>query len=504
MKPLLLATLVLGVVGCVDDGTQQTTDDIARHKSSLRQDQRFPNPTGYAATFSLNGSVDLTDDFFQSFGTNGRTCGSCHVPADGWTIIPSELQQRFEATAGLDPVFRTNDGSTSPDDDVSTKAKRRIAYSMLLTKGLIRVGIGIPMNAEFSLQAVDDPYHHANASDLSLFRRPLPSANLFFLSTVMWDGRETLTDAVAKPGDNCISAPFAPKCFQPIDNDLGDQAIGATLGHAQAMVPGLTPEQDRAIVDFEESLMFAQIRDNHAGKLDRRGANGGPDEIASTPGYFGENDNFGDFRTHQPFTPEIFDLYTAWTDLRGGDYDDDDDRDYCDHHGGINAAREQVARGEAIFNNKAITISGVGGLNNSLGLPASFSGTCGTCHDLPNAGNHSVPVPLDIGLVGTDRRTADMPLYTLACNATGVAAGHCTAGQTVQVTDPGRALITGNFADIGRFKGPTLRGLSSRAPYFHNGSAADLGAVVDFYDTRFGIGFTHQERADLIAFLQTL
>ncbi len=48
--------------------------------------------------------------------------------------------------------------------------------------------------AEFELVAVDDPYGHASAQDLSLFRRPLPATNLKFLSTVMWDGRETFKD----------------------------------------------------------------------------------------------------------------------------------------------------------------------------------------------------------------------------------------------------------------------------------------------------------------------
>jgi cytochrome c peroxidase len=74
----------------------------------------------------------------------------------------------------------------------------------------------------------------------------------------------------------------------------------------------------------------------------------------------------------------------------------------------------------------------------------------------------------------------------------------------VQTTDPGRALITGKWKDISRFKGPTLRGLASRAPYFHNGSADSLERVVNFYDTRFGIGFTPAEKRDLVAFLQTL
>ncbi|HYU81211.1 MAG TPA: hypothetical protein VFA31_00585, partial [Candidatus Polarisedimenticolia bacterium] len=73
-----------------------------------------------------------------------------------------------------------------------------------------------------------------------------------------------------------------------------------------------------------------------------------------------------------------------------------------------------------------------------------------------------------------------------------------------QTTDPGRSLITGLWGDVGKFKGPVLRAVATRAPYFHNGSAKDLGEVVDFYNTRFGIGFTRQEKADLIAFLRTL
>ena len=74
----------------------------------------------------------------------------------------------------------------------------------------------------------------------------------------------------------------------------------------------------------------------------------------------------------------------------------------------------------------------------------------------------------------------------------------------MQTTDPGRALITGDWKDIGRFKGPILRALATRAPYFHNGFAKDLGEVVKFYNDRFGIGFNDQEKDDLVAFLKTL
>jgi cytochrome c peroxidase len=88
-----------------------------------------------------------------------------------------------------------------------------------------------------------------------------------------------------------------------------------------------------------------------------------------------------------------------------------------------------------------------------------------------------------------------MPLYTLQ---------NVLTGQVRKTSDPGRALITGKWKDIGKFKGPILRGLSGRAPYFHNGSAAGLGAVIDFYSTRFDIGFTADERNDLVAFLGAL
>jgi len=79
-----------------------------------------------------------------------------------------------------------------------------------------------------------------------------------------------------------------------------------------------------------------------------------------------------------------------------------------------------------------------------------------------------------------------------------------TTNATMQTTDPGRALVTGKWADIGKLKGPILRGLASRAPYFHNGSAGTLADVLDFYEKRFGLFLTDQEKSDLIAFLNAL
>jgi cytochrome c peroxidase len=418
----------------------------------LPNDVPIANGSGAAATHSTTGSVDLSGPFFQSLGTNGRSCGTCHAPTDGWTVVPEHLRERFDSTDGTDPIFRTNDGSNSPTADVSTVEKRRAAYSMLLTKGLIRVSNPVPAGADYTLVAVDDPYQHATAADLSTFRRPLPSANLDALSTVMWDGRETQTTVASDPDlMGCSLAPTAPRCWKTIATDLKTQSNDATLGHAQSVL-GLVPAQQDAIVAFERALFFGQIFDADAKELTVFGAQGGPAKIASRAFYFGENDVLsGDYRTHAPFTTKVFDEYDAWANVLGD--------------GVTEAARRAVARGQELFNSKPIAIAGVKGINDDFGIPV-LAGTCTSCHDTPHGGNHSIPAPLDIGLTGDHpealARTADLPLYTFARKSDGA---------TFVTTDPGRGLISGKFKDLGRFKGPVLRGVAARPPYFHNGSA---------------------------------
>jgi cytochrome c peroxidase len=438
------------------------------------------NASGIAESLSTSGPIDLANPFFQSLGGNGRACVTCHQPSAGWTVTPENVRARFDATGGTDPIFRTNDGSVSPDAGVSSVEARRAAYAMLLTKGLIRVGIGVPANAEFELIAVDDPYGHANASDLSLFRRPLPAANLKFLSTVMWDGRETFKDPAST---DCILG--TTDCFASIHFDLSDQAAGATTGHAQAPQP--TVEVRDAIVAFERSVYTAQIFDDAAGGLSSQGARGGPKTLISQDVYFGINDAVAnDYRTGALFDPIVFRLYDSWERGKQAPVGADDVSRID--------ARAAVFRGQALFNSKPIRITGVGGLNDDLAIPV-IDGTCTTCHNTPQAGSHSIPMPLDIGLADASRRTPDLPLYTLRNKQT---------MQMTKTTDPGRALITGKWQDIGRFKGPILRAVATRAPYFHNGSAPDLPAVVNFYNERFNIGFTEQEQRDLVAFLRTL
>ena len=71
----------------------------------------------------------------------------------------------------------------------------------------------------------------------------------------------------------------------------------------------------------------------------------------------------------------------------------------------------------------------------------------------------------------------------------------------IYTQDPGRALISGKCDDVGAIVMQQFRGLAARAPYFSNGSAASLRELVDFYDRRFNIGYTEQEKTDLVNFL---
>jgi cytochrome c peroxidase len=428
----------------------------------------FPNPSGLLRTFNTTGKADLTGPFFQSLGTNGRSCGTCHQASDAWSVSAAHVAERFENTQGLDPIFRPNDGSNCDHSiEVTTVEGRRQAYSLLTSRGLIRIALPVPDGAEFEVVSVNNPYGCNETSTLSMYRRPLPSTNLRFLSTLMWDGRESSTQTGTTP------ITFATNPGDLL-SDLKHQSVDATTGHAQATTPP-TSEQQQQIVAFEMALSTAQDQDFIAGSLNANSASGGPQSIITQPFYIGINDPLGLNPFKTPFNPVVFTLFnSSWVNASSGD---------------AAARRASILRGQTLFNSRTINITGVGGLNDATGLPV-IQGTCGTCHDSPNVGNHSVSAPLNIG-VGDLTSSLDVRPKTGKKN-------------TITTTDLGRALITGKWADIGKVKGPILRGLAARAPYFHNGSAAGLKEVIEFYDVRFALGLTDGEKVDLVAFLTVL
>jgi hypothetical protein len=463
----------------------------------IRNLQPYRDSTGYVAMYNTAGDIDESNAFFQPLGTNGRTCASCHQADQAFSISAEQVRFRFLASGGKDPLFAAVDGANCPnakDGDASSR-------SLLLKHGLIRVGITLPASPEFEIRSVYDPYGCAVTTDpatgrptISIYRRPLPTTNLRFLSTVMFDGRETLMPLNDEHtfADNLVA-------------DLSHQAMDATLIHAQASITP-TPEQLSEIVNFELGLSTTQVSDDRAGELFTGGGEGGPLNLQAQGYYPGTNDSLGNDPHGGVFSPTIFTLYSGWANGNGSNPSSTSYQ-----------ASEKIAAGEQIFNSFPVKITGVRGLNDNpaLGSPAEFTGNCGTCHDTPNVGNHSLPLPLDIstshyrpkeadakiaaGLAELD--SLDVPIYLVT---------NCPDPQnperTVQfyTSDPGKGLVTGKCSDVNRVKGPVLRGLAARAPYFHNGAAKNLDQLVNFYNKRFQMGLTDEQKQELVAFLNTL
>ena len=453
----------------------------------------FPDLSGTLGVYSANGSPDTANAFFQVLGTNGRSCDTCHKASDGYSITPLHIQERFAATNGTDPLFRSNDGSNCTDSPgVHDSPPDKSAYSLLLDKGLIRFSFRIPSNAQFTAAVVSDPYGCALTNDssgtmsLTVYRRVPPATNLRFLSNVMSDGRESLK----RLND--------PATFQSnLNFDLMHQALDAALGHEQATTPP-TQERLQEIVDFELGTYTAQQFDNDAGVLVAQGADGGPMRLSAVSYSPGINDSLGSDPTRVTFDPHTFTLFSTWERLMS--------------HNPYTQARESIARGERIFNSAPMFIQDVKGLNDKLGL-TTFVGTCSTCHDAPNSGGHSLPRFFDIGIADVPTNNGDplhdaltklstppLPVYALACSTE--LGG--PSDFTVETTDPGWAMVTGRCTDIGKVKVPVLRGLAARPPYFQNGSADTLEQVVMFYNQRFQMGLTANEMKDLVNFLKAL
>lgn len=229
---------------------------------------------------------------------------------------------------------------------------------------------------------------------------------------------------------------------------LTAQAKGAFSGALGG--PAATDDVVQSVVGYQEGLRFAQTHVFGVGRLDTCGARGGPETLSA-----------------QPPVNARFDLFDAWIDLPPGS---------CTT-ASADARRAQIARGQELFN----------AVRNGK--------SCRGCHNAANNGSNVTGTLFDIGASRPEFRKSGMPLYTLA-KKDGTA--------TRQTTDPGRALRSGLWSDVDRFKTPSLRGVAARAPYFHNGIAMTLKDVVTHYEVALGFQFTAQERDDMVAFLEAL
>ena len=443
------------------------------------------DPAGQYGTYQPGGATNEADNaFFQSLGTNGRACVTCHQPAQGFGINLTGIQDTYNSTnpPGQDPLFAAVDGADCIDQPTS--------HTMLLDHGLIRIMLPISPKTEsgatpqWTISVVSDPTNCQLSNPnvqaqcatqfgtgfqcISLYRRPLISTDLTFDDTIMWDGRE----------------PSPALTGGSLSASLTHQAIDATLGHAQATSTP-TATQLSQIVTFESGLYTAQMTDNNAGSLNANGATENPEDLPSLDFFFGIN-NSSDNPNNPlpPFDPNVLTFFGAWINLTGTDP--------------VSLAQESIARGEDIFNNRTFTGNG----NN-----AGFT-TCSGCHNNPSIGNNTnnsveTPNPGFFVETGVDSTTAAinalnisyLPVFAVTCNSTGV---------TFKTTDPGVTLITGKCGPLAAFTIPTLHALSANLPLFHNGAANSMADVVTFYNHRFHMGLSARDQTDLANFLGTL
>ncbi|HSG56108.1 MAG TPA: hypothetical protein VLA45_11700, partial [Paracoccaceae bacterium] len=151
---------------------------------------------------------------------------------------------------------------------------------------------------------------------------------------------------------------------------------------------------------------------------------------------------------------------------------------------------------------KTFLITDSAGINSPMGFGNPVRNSCVFCHNMTRMGNDVAPGQVDLGT--TTLPFADnvpqFPLFRITCTGQ----PHPHYGRVILTYDPGFALSTGRCADVGKITLQSLRGLSARAPYFSNGSASDLMGVIDYYERRYSIGYTQQEKQDLVNLMSAL
>jgi hypothetical protein len=416
----------------------------------LPSSKDYNDPSGQLRLLNQSGEVQTKGHpFFTPLGSNGRSCVTCHQPTSAMSLSLDLIRLRWAETDGKDPLFAAIDGSNCPN----LPQDKEESHSLLLERGLFRIVLpwppvtasGRPVKPDFRIEVVRDPTGcNQNPASISLYRRPRVAANL---------------KLIALPAGATLMADGREPSLQ-------SQAVTAALTHEQASAAP-TPAQLKQIEDFERQLFTAQHWDNVGGLL---GEPGGPPLLGA--------DNLASGVAGAGAVPAAGNLaasFDPWRNLSAPDL-------------AIRqrAFRESALRGVDLFASREFR------------LADGTRVTCATCH------GSGVKRSIDIGTTNlpTAKESPELPLFRITCDAS--APPHPQLGRTFLTQDPGRALITGKCADAGSILMQQFRGLTARAPYFANGSAADLNELVDFYDRRFKIGLTDKEKQDLANFLSIL
>ncbi len=415
----LLATAALGITAVAlmaqygDSGDPWWEPGTGRN---LPMFSTFPDSTGDITIVNMEGPIATADHpFFQNVGTNYRACITCHQPSSAMGLSTDRIRQQYVDTRGKDPVFAAIDGSNCPSLPQADPA----SHSLLLQRGLFRIPLPVPSNADYKLAVVEDPTtcntsttYGLATNTVSVYRRPRVVANLkYVLGT---DGAFHLNPTVK-----------AQLAADGRDSTLAQQAAEAMHAHEQTG-RSLTPTELQHNLDFESQIFVAQSADAKGGDLT---------EVSGPLGAwalgFNKNIKTG---PNQPLFLEA----SYWTKAAHGNTGHTPQTDF----------RESVARGNAIFMNRSFHIRDVAGMP---GGPTS--GTCASCHTTPLAGSNLDHPAMDVGTTAyatvAEAKAANptLPIFKLTWNPN--AAPHPYLGREIYTTDPGRALTTGRCADTG-------------------------------------------------------
>jgi cytochrome c peroxidase len=355
--------------------------------------------------------------------TNGRACATCHLERDHFVLTPQHVQALFATDPG-DPLFDRIDAD-DPEAAVLTFDH--------LKAGLVRVTVPLADNVDV-IDAAGNVITNA-ARTISVWRGVPTIENVAYTAPYQLDGREP---------------------------SLELQALGALRAHSQ-----LDPDPPQSKLDliaaFERGVFSSQAAADVAAAL-AQGDSPAPLDLHLTPG------------SQAAAGQAVFRQVCAT----------------C--HGGPTT---NVVQDQAVFDSffpvqhADGTIDVAGFLPTGIAIPATFMqgvqaphevtlgisaiATLGQLGVLPNPSGLALPHHR-VRFYTDASRT--QPLVDMPPAPPGI--GPSLVPEPFSV-DPGRALVSGDPIDWEGFDVPQLRGVSRTAPYFHDGSAPDLHALVDEY-----------------------
>ncbi|HEX4946148.1 MAG TPA: hypothetical protein VFZ34_05775 [Blastocatellia bacterium] len=470
----------------------------------LPAESYYENAHGKVGILNTSGPVEMKGHpFFEPLGVNPRGCVTCHQPANAMSVSVEAIRERWRVTKGEDPIFAAVDGSNNPKLPQALES----SHSLLLNRGVFRVGLPWPLRGangkviqpEFTIEVVRDPTG-VNLDDtyglkgvnptVSVFRRPRPAANLKYVMSP--DDVFNIKTGTLMAVDPETGKPASMNLMSDARHlTLKQQAIGAYFDHQEGR-QGVSSENLRKIIEFENQVYMAQGFDRWGSSLvEPNGPLGlGPRAMAGGKVHVLANNN----------RDPVFRLFDAWKQPAAMPKElTPEQREF----------RASVARGNDVFMFRQFWIRDAAHIN-SIGLGNPIKRSCATCHNTQMTGQDLAPGWVDVGTVNYPTWTeppvfsdkAELPVFKCTCNKD--ALPHPYLGRVIYTNDPGRALITGKCVDIGSIVMGQFRGLAARAPYFSNGSAKTLRELVDFYDRRFDMKLTEQEKVDLVNFLSVL